>query len=161
MENFIYDPKTKVEIIKNSSDNKKYSSRKYKISNTNYSHTKNKIYNIPLPYSARKKINSQDKKKESNKLSEKELVYKRKKEDTFRKIFNILDSDKDLTINLLTMDTKGIPITIYNIIRPIINEIKYKNQDIKQNEFIDGCMKLFNEISFNDKRALLNFGAKI
>ena len=59
------------------------------------------------------------------------------------------------------MDTKGIPITIYNIIRPIINEIKYKNQDIKQNEFIDGCMKLFNEISFNDKRALLNFGAKI
>lgn len=144
-----------------SSDNKKYSSRKYKISNTNSSHTKNKIYNIPLPYSARKKINSQDKKKESNKLSEKELVYKRKKEDTFRKIFNILDSDKDLTINLLTMDTKGIPITIYNIIRPIINEIKYKNQDIKQNEFIDGCMKLFNEISFNDKRALLNFGAKI
>ena len=41
-----------------SSDNKKYSSRKYKISNTNSSHTKNKIYNIPLPYSARKKINS-------------------------------------------------------------------------------------------------------
>ena len=66
-----------------------------------------------------------------------------------------------MVINILSMDIKRIPITIYNIIQPIINEIKFKNRDINQNEFIEGCMKLFNVLSFNDKRALLNFGTKI
>ena len=94
-------------------------------------------------------------------LSEKEIVYNKKKEEIFRKIFNLLDNDKDMVINILSMDIKRIPITIYNIIQPIINEIKFKNRDINQNEFIEGCMKLFNVLSFNDKRALLNFGTKI
>jgi hypothetical protein len=55
------------------------------------------------------------------------------------------------------METKGIPITIFNIISPIIQNIKNKNDDIKENDFVILGRKLFNNLSFHERRALFNF----
>jgi hypothetical protein len=95
------------------------------------------------------------------KVIDRDLVYKRKKEDVFRKIFNLLDQDKLNVLNMYNVDTNELPMNIYNIILPIINDIKYYKKEMKREEFIDEGMKLFNDISFNDKRALLNFETKI
>lgn len=55
------------------------------------------------------------------------------------------------------METKSIPITIFNILSPIVQNIKNKNNDIKENEFVNLGRNLFNNLSFNERRALFNF----
>jgi hypothetical protein len=157
-------------------DNKKYSYRKYYINNnTNYNNSNafnyansrnNNNISTNSNYAKRKKkiVNNQPvfpRKDDEYKVIDRDLVYKRKKEDVFRKIFNLLDQDKLNVLNMYNVDTNELPMNIYNIILPIINDIKYYKKEMKREEFIDEGMKLFNDISFNDKRALLNFETKI
>ncbi len=76
---------------------------------------------------------------------------------SFKKLFTIFDSDNDGLINILSMETKCIPITIFNLLSPIIDNIKNRNKDMKEIEFINCGKKLFSNLSFNERRALLNF----
>ena len=76
---------------------------------------------------------------------------------SFKKLFKIFDSDNDGLINILSMETKSIPITIFNLLSPIIEKIKNRNKDMKEIEFINCGKKLFSHLSFNERRALLNF----
>ena len=55
------------------------------------------------------------------------------------------------------METKSIPITIFNLLSPIIESIKNRNKDMKEIEFINCGKKLVSNLSFNERRALFNF----
>ena len=90
-----------------------------------------------------------------------DIIFNKRKEDTFRKIFLLLDSDNDNAISILNMDTKRVPSTILSIFQPIIDEIRVKNKEVCLDEFLEACNKLFDHIQFNDKRALINFGANL
>jgi hypothetical protein len=76
---------------------------------------------------------------------------------SFKKLFKIFDSDNDGLINILSMETKSIPITIFNLLSPIIESIKNRNKDMKEIEFINCGKKLVSNLSFNERRALFNF----
>ncbi len=93
----------------------------------------------------------------SEKLSNREILFNQNKDEAFRKLFRILDSDNDGSINILTMETKGIPITIFNILSPIVQNIKNKNDGMKENEFVNLGRNLFDNLYFNERRALFNF----
>ena len=139
--------------IKSSSRNKNYLERKinpFKKSGENF-HSINKD-NKTLSYSL---LNSNTNYIEQ--LSNREILYNENKDKAFKKIFNLLDSDNDGLINILSMETKGIPITIFNILSPIIQNIKNSGDDIKENNFIIMGRKLFNNLSFHERRALFNF----
>ena len=134
---------------KHSADNKSY--KEYYISQTSMKKKKS----IPLRNQNMKKV------PEENKTKEIELIYQRKIESIFDKVFSLLDSDNDDMINIINMNTTRIPISIYNIINPIVKIIKYNNRDLHRKEFIRNCLKLYDTISFNDKRTLMSFGSKI
>ena len=59
------------------------------------------------------------------------------------------------------METKTLPITIFNILNPLIDSIKIKNNDITESEFINLGKKIFSNLSFNERRSLLNYINKI
>jgi hypothetical protein len=150
----IYKKKNKsLSKIKNSSRNKINLEKKinpFKKSYKEYFHSTNKD-NKTLTYSIfNSHTNVED-------LTDREILFNQNKDKSFKKLFNLLDSDKDGSINILSMETKGIPITIFNIISPIIQNIKNKNDDIKENDFVILGRKLFNNLSFHERRALFNF----
>ena len=134
---------------KHSADNKSY--KEYYISQM--SMKKKKC--LPLPN------HNMNHSLDENKTKEIELIYQRKIVSIFDKVFSLLDSDNDDMINIINMNTTRIPISVYNIIHPIVKIIKYNNRDLHRKEFIRNCLKLYDTISFNDKRALLSFGSKI
>lgn len=91
-----------------------------------------------------------------------DVVFNKKKQEIFKKIFHLLDSNKDKRITIITMDTSRIPSTIYNIIKPLIFEIKQSDsEEIDEGQFITGFMSLFEGLPFNNRRALLDFSTKI
>ena len=140
--------------IKSSSRNKNYLERKinpFKKSYEENFHSTNKD-NKTLSYSLLNRNTNY-----IEKLSNREILYNENKDKAFKKIFNLLDSDNDGLINILSMETKGIPITIFNILSPIIQNIKNSGDDIKENNFVIMGRKLFNNLSFHERRALFNF----
>ena len=90
-----------------------------------------------------------------------DIIYNQNIDESFKKLFKIFDSDKDGSINILSMETKTLPITIFNILNPLIESIKNKNNDITESEFINLGKKIFSNLSFNERRSLLNYINKI
>ena len=153
--NIIFNKRKNKSKIKNSSRNKSSleklknpskKSYKYYFTSTNKDNNKNSMSSF---------INNNT--NNSEKLSNREILFNQNKDEAFRKLFRILDSDNDGSINILTMETKGIPITIFNILSPIVQNIKNKNDDMKENEFVNLGRNLFDNLSFNERRALFNF----
>ena len=66
-----------------------------------------------------------------------------KKKEMFRRIFQLMKGD--------AMKIKRIPNIIYKIIQPIVN---YK---IQEEEFIKEGMKLYEMLSINEKKVLLQY----
>ena len=69
-----------------------------------------------------------------------------KKKEMFRRIFQLMKGD--------AMKIKRIPNIIYKIIHPIVNESNYK---IEEEEFIKKGMKLYEMLSLNEKKVLLQY----
>ena len=127
--------------IKNSNRNNKKNYQDYFKNNNN--NNENKDSNI---------INYNDKNEQIN-----ENTINQNIDISFKKLFKIFDSDNDGLINILSMETKSIPITIFNLLSPIIESIKNRNKDMKEIEFINCGKKLVSNLSFNERRALFNF----
>lgn len=88
-----------------------------------------------------------------------DIIYNKKKEETFKKIYHILNSK-------LNEPNQNLPTTIYNIIQPVLYEIQNKknqnnSDNIKERDFVTECMKYFEIFSFDNKRALLDFNSSI
>ena len=74
-------------------------------------------------------------------------ILQRKKNEIFKNIFRCFDVDEDGLISIFTIDSKKIPSDIYQIIKPIIEELKEYQGSITENEFVNECNLLF-EVSY-------------
>ena len=92
----------------------------------------------------------------SNKQSNE--IYEKNKINSFEKIFNILDKDQDGKISNFNIHINGLPKNIKNIIFPILNEIKEDNKIVNKNEFCNGCLKLYENLNYLQKKEIMNFG---
>ena len=88
-------------------------------------------------------------------------IFEKKKLKIFSYIFNKLDSCNEGSINILNMDLKKLPISIINILNPIFKEIKESDEKISKINFIEGCFKLFDDLDYNQKNTILNYGNEI
>ena len=74
----------------------------------------------------------------------------------FINLFNILDSDEDNLITSFSINLNNIPEKILKIIEPLLIELKEDNQTLNQDEFIKAMNKLFENITFTQRRELIN-----
>ena len=74
----------------------------------------------------------------------------------FINLFNILDSDEDNLITSVSINLNGVPEKILKIIEPLLIELKEDNQTLNQDEFIKAMNKLFENITFTQRRELIN-----
>ena len=88
-------------------------------------------------------------------------IFEKKKLKIFSYIFNKLDSCSEGSINILNMDLKKLPISIINILNPIFKEIKESDEKINKINFIEGCFKLFDDLDYNQKNTIINYGNEI
>ena len=78
----------------------------------------------------------------------------------FKNLFKDLDGDQDNLINGINININKIPNNIYNIIEPLLNELKEDNQSLNQEEFIEAMNKLFEDISSLERRIIINIYSK-
>ena len=99
-----------------------------------------------------------DNKKEPIILSKKqnEKIINETKKRAFNNLFNDLDGDQDNYINGININANRIPKNVYNIIEPLLNELKIDNESLNKEEFIKAMNKLFNDISSLDRRTIIN-----
>jgi len=71
-------------------------------------------------------------------------IFHKLKEQSFTKIFNILDSDEDGIISSFYVDCKSLKDQIYQIFKPIIVELISEEETLNLQEFICASEKLFN-----------------
>ena len=83
------------------------------------------------------------------------LIHK-KKINAFKKIFKLLDSDQDNIISGININISKIPNNIYNIIKPVILELKTGKFTLNEDEFISAMKKLYDQISVQDRKVLVN-----
>ncbi len=75
----------------------------------------------------------------------------------FKKIFKILDKDRDNKISQLNLGTKNLPKKIQKIISPIVDELKEENETLNQDEFVIACERLFEMLDYVDKKEIYSF----
>lgn len=79
----------------------------------------------------------------------------------FKRLFNLLNSSGDDIISAFNINLRKLPITILNILEPIIKELKHDEETLNENEFIKACEHLYDMLSFTEKRILIDFNKKI
>ena len=90
----------------------------------------------------------------SKKISDKLINESNRK--AFSNLFNVLDSDQDDLITSVSINLNNVPQKILKIIEPLLIELKEDNQTLNQDEFIKAMNKLFENISFTDRREIIN-----
>ena len=76
-----------------------------------------------------------------------------------KKIFLILDTENKGFIDIINEESKKIPIQIMIIITPIFDN--YENNKISLNDFIIRGTKLFETLSFKNKKILYDYYVKL
>ena len=71
-------------------------------------------------------------------------IFIKLKELSFKKIFNRLDSDGTGIISSFNIDFKSLNNQIYQIFKPIIDELRTQEESLNFEEFICASEKLFN-----------------
>ena len=114
------------------------------------------MYNFTNLFSHRKNIKSLQIQDDFIKISntvhtrkKSQDLFKKMKIKSFKKIFNLLDSDEDKMISIYCISYNNLPQKIKAIIQPIINKLKEENCVISEFEFIDYC-ELIYEVYFNN-----------
>jgi len=82
------------------------------------------------------------------------------KENCFKFIFKILDSDNDNLISAFYLNKKDLPDNINRVLAPIFAELKVDNETLNETEFIKAMQHLFEMLTYDEKHVLLNFSKK-
>ena len=88
--------------------------------------------------------------------NETDRIYNEKKIDSFKYIFELLDSDEDGKISAVYLNRKALGKNINEIISPIIEQIIQQRTVIEESDFIQAMEVLFNAIGMGDKMEILN-----
>ena len=88
-----------------------------------------------------------------------EEIYNRIKNETFKKIFNLLDNDYDDIITGINIfkGIKNLPNELQKIIQPLALQLQEENETLIEAEFIRAMEDLYSLSSYNDKRILIEF----
>ena len=89
-------------------------------------------------------------------LKKNEKIIIETKIKTFINLFKDLDSDQDNYINRININTTKIPKNVYNIIDPLLNELKEVNHSLNKEEFLIAMDRLFDDISSIGRRIIIN-----
>ena len=129
-------------------------SKENKINNTKQRKNINKFLDI-------KHIKSQDSYNNNQKYSEeqKKEILNKDTLNILKKIFLILDTENKGFIDIINEESKKIPIQIMIIITPIFDN--YENNKISLNDFIIRGTKLFETLSFKNKKILYDYYVKL
>lgn len=79
----------------------------------------------------------------------------------FKRLFNLLNKDGDNVISGFNINLRKLPPTILNVLDPIIKELKQDEETLNESEFVKACEHLYEMLSFNEKRILIDFNKKI
>ena len=116
-------------------------------------HKVNIFYNL---YSLAKKYSQE--KNQKVKLAEDEIIrnmhsvhtlqpsdhmIQKMKEDSFKKIFRILDSDEDNVISSFYINTSKLDKDVLKILQPILVELKEEQETLNEEEFVRACHHLY------------------
>ena len=88
--------------------------------------------------------------------NETDRIYNEKKIDSFKYIFELLDSDEDGKISAVYLNRKALGKTIDEIISPIIEQIIQQRTVIEESDFIQAMEVLFSAIGMGDRMEILN-----
>jgi hypothetical protein len=117
-------------------------------------HTSN-IFQYMYSYAQKFNSNKMEKEKELNKIiknysetkhinEDSEQIFNKLKEESFKRIYKLLDSDEDNVISVFNMDLRKLPPTIIKILDPIFKELKEENETLTEREFVRACDHLYN-----------------
>jgi hypothetical protein len=85
-----------------------------------------------------------------------DLILNRVKQQSFEKIFKLLDSDQDDLISKFCIDLKKLPEEVRNIMRIITREIIEDDQTLNKKEFMMAFEQLFEVIIKNFYKILIS-----
>jgi hypothetical protein len=90
-------------------------------------------------------------------------IFNKIKNETFKKIFYLLDNDYDDIITGINIfkGIKNLPIELQKIIEPLALQLQEENETLIEAEFIRAMEDLYSLSSYNDKRILIDFHKNI
>ena len=115
----------------------------------------NEKYNNEKKILKDKYFKSQNKSPTCNNTSQK--IINKKRENYFKKLFHILDNDEDNKISTGHINIFGLPKKIKNILEPIFISLEEEQEDLNENEFIYVCKKLYNNLSYIEKKEFMEY----
>ena len=111
----------------------------------------NYLYSYANKYNSNKVNRNEENMNNLKKISESkhvtydsEYIYQKMKNETFIKIFKLLDSDGDGIISMYNMDIKKIPASVSKILQPIFKELKEEEETLNEEEFTRACEHLYD-----------------
>ena len=126
---------------------------------------KNDIFNKNYIYFRKYDLDKEELFKKYYNIKNEPIIYTKKKNEkiinetkmkTFINLFKDLDSDQDNFINGININITKIPKNVYNIIEPLLNELKEDNHSLNKEEFLIAMDRLFDDISSIDRRIIIN-----
>lgn len=126
---------------------------------------KNDIFNKNYIYFKKYDLDKEELFKKYYNFKNEPIIYTKKKNEkiinetkikTFINLFKDLDSDQDNFINGININITKIPKNVYDIIEPLLNELKEDNHSLNKEEFLIAMDRLFDDISSIDRRIIIN-----
>ena len=144
-------------------NNKSYSNNNILIPIEKNKNDKNKIgYHTKLflqneKYRKRKNILTEKNNKSQNKscCNNSEEIINKKREKYYKILFHLLDSDEDNKITSEHINIFSIPKKIQKILEPIFISLDEQKESLNEIEFVYVCKRLYNTLSYIDKKELL------
>lgn len=129
--------------------------------NNQKAETRSKYENVNLYLERRKKEEEEIKRKikfdsNFNVTKNTERIYEKLKIKAFSNIFTILDTDNDDYIDEFNINLDGICENILKIIYPIVGKVLEQKENYNQIEFCLAMNQLFDMISIDDRRFLID-----
>ena len=84
-------------------------------------------------------------------------LLQRKKAKSFKKLFNLLDSDGDNLISAGQISLGKLNKSVVLILNPLIRELKNDGESLNEEEFVMVLEQLYKQLSFKERKVLLNF----
>ena len=131
--------------------------------------SKNDIFNKNYIYFKKYDLDKEELFKKYYNIKNEPIIYTKKKNEkiinetkikTFINLFKDLDSDQDNSINGININITKIPKNVYDIIEPLLNELKEDNHSLNKEEFLIAMDRLFDDISSIDRRIIINAYSK-
>jgi hypothetical protein len=87
-------------------------------------------------------------------ITTKKLI-QRQKQESFERIFKMLDSDMDGMISANAIDITNLPTELLEVLGPLFCEMEDLSQALDMEEFVDALGRLYHTLSIPDRDKLM------